>query len=183
MAVGIYLENCVDVQLIGNKFNHIDQPVVARRVTNLRTTGNVATYGTHAVPVGVGGHTLHPLAAAIWRIYLGDKPKEQPMFDLRDCEDVKLDMNSTSSSTLLAAERTKRINAEANTAGLAQKPTEQRGSHTIAFAVLKWVGAIVGTLITSYIAFRFGWNWPTERMRCISCVGRRSSLFSSGSKS
>jgi hypothetical protein len=88
---------------------------------------------------------------------LGDKPKEQPMFDLRDCEDVKLNMNSTSSSTLLTAERTKRINAEENTAGLAQKSPEQRGRHAIAFAVLKWVGAIVAPVIASYIAFRFGW--------------------------
>ena len=77
MTVGILLENCVGVELIGNSFHNIDQPVVARRVTGLIATGNVATYGVLLVKpplqikqvLGVGGFRLHPLTVA-----LGDIP-------------------------------------------------------------------------------------------------------------
>lgn len=77
MTIGILLENCVGVELIGNHFHNIDQPVVARGVSGLTASGNVATYGPRPdrPPVrdrrvlGVGGHPLHPLTVAIWRIY------------------------------------------------------------------------------------------------------------------
>jgi hypothetical protein len=77
MTIGILLENCVGVELIGNRFHNIDQPVVARRVSGLTATGNVATYGMLSERpqlqstrvLGIGGFPLHTLTVAIWRIY------------------------------------------------------------------------------------------------------------------
>jgi hypothetical protein len=77
MTIGILLENCVGVELVGNHFHNIDQPVVARRVSGLSATGNVATYWMlterpqlqSTRVLGIGGFPLHPLVVAIWRIY------------------------------------------------------------------------------------------------------------------
>ena len=70
MTIGIYIENCINVNLSDNKFHNIDRPVVAKGVKNLQATGNIATYGTQEFRVlGFCGYALHPLTAAIWEIY------------------------------------------------------------------------------------------------------------------
>lgn len=70
MAIGIYIENCSDVDIHNNRFHNVDRPVVANKVKNLRATGNKATYGTNEEKLyGVGGYAIKPIVASIWRSY------------------------------------------------------------------------------------------------------------------
>lgn len=46
MSTGIYMEDCENVTIRGNKFHNIDNPVVAKRTKGISAGNNVATYDT-----------------------------------------------------------------------------------------------------------------------------------------
>ncbi|MFK3990926.1 hypothetical protein ACI2JM_11490 [Psychrobacter sp. NPDC064578] len=44
MSTGIYVENCKNVTIEGNRFQNIDNPVVIKRTKGIYADNNVATY-------------------------------------------------------------------------------------------------------------------------------------------
>ncbi len=68
-----------------------------------------------------------------------------PMFDLEDCEDVKLNRNKTSSQKLLKAKNTKNIEANDNEF-LAPAESTQKSWHETAWGKIA-IGLIIGGIL------------------------------------
>lgn len=64
MDIGIYIENCKDIKLTGNRFHNIDRPVVAKNTKGLMARGNVATYDENQF-------RLKPVVIAVKRTIYG----------------------------------------------------------------------------------------------------------------
>ena len=64
MSTGIYIYNCKNVTLKGNRFHNIDNPVVVKRTKGICADSNVATYD-------IGYFKLTSLVIAIRKIING----------------------------------------------------------------------------------------------------------------
>ena len=64
MTTGIYMEDCENVTIRGNRFHNIDNPIVAKRTKGISADYNVATYDASSFRV-------KPLAIAIRSIIYG----------------------------------------------------------------------------------------------------------------
>lgn len=64
MSTGIYMEDCENVTISGNRFHNIDNPIVAKRTKGINADNNVATYDADAF-------RIKPLVIAIRRVIYG----------------------------------------------------------------------------------------------------------------
>lgn len=64
MSIGIYMEDCENVTIRGNRFHNIDNPIVAKRTKGINADNNVATYNADAF-------RIKPLVIAIRRVIYG----------------------------------------------------------------------------------------------------------------
>lgn len=64
MATGIYIEDCENVTIEGNRFHNIDNPVIIKRTKGIYADNNVATYDSRYF-------RLTPLIIAMRRITNG----------------------------------------------------------------------------------------------------------------
>ncbi|MCS6235668.1 hypothetical protein G3495_11105 [Shewanella baltica] len=84
MNIGIYIENCRNVELTNNWFHNVDRPVVAKGTKGIVAKGNVATYGEirnglkplvvakgNVATYGEIRNGLKPLVVAIRKIIYG----------------------------------------------------------------------------------------------------------------
>jgi parallel beta-helix repeat protein len=66
MSTGIYMEDCENVTIRGNRFHNIDNPIVAKRTKGINADNNVATYDADA-----DAFRIKPLVIAIRRVIYG----------------------------------------------------------------------------------------------------------------
>ncbi len=64
MSTGIYIEDCENVTIRGNRFHNIDNPIVAKRTKGIDADDNVATYDADSFKI-------KPLVIAIRRVIYG----------------------------------------------------------------------------------------------------------------
>ena len=70
MSTGIYMEDCENVTIRGNRFHNIDNPIVAKRTNGINADNNVATYDADA-DADADAFRIKPLVIAIRRVIYG----------------------------------------------------------------------------------------------------------------